>query len=77
MNTGTYGFNWRRAVVYNLVRIGPMYMNFMHVYVLCHKEGHLKGNLISPMLKVRGREGEKEREKERGRKREGERERER
>eukprot|EP00928_Gymnodinium_smaydae_P047859 TRINITY_DN31973_c0_g1_i1.p2 TRINITY_DN31973_c0_g1~~TRINITY_DN31973_c0_g1_i1.p2 ORF type:complete len:506 (-),score=104.60 TRINITY_DN31973_c0_g1_i1:149-1666(-) len=35
-----YGFDWRRVLVYNLVRIGPMYKHFMYVYVMCHKEGH-------------------------------------
>jgi hypothetical protein len=42
-----YGFDWQRIVVYNIVRIGPMYMNFMFVYVLCHKEGHNFGNLFA------------------------------
>jgi hypothetical protein len=51
-----YGFDWRRILVYNIVRIGPMYMNFMYVYVLCHKEAHNFGNLFSkewnnPLLK--------------------------
>lgn len=46
-----YGFDWRRVAVYNLFRIGPMYMNFMHVYVLCHKEGHLNGNLFKEPFK--------------------------
>jgi len=27
--------------------IGPMYMNFMFVYVMCHKEGHNFGNLFA------------------------------
>lgn len=35
------GFSFPRAVVYNLFRIGPIYMNFMNVYVMCHKEAHL------------------------------------
>ena len=41
------GFEWKRMVLYNIVRIGPTYMNFMYVYVLCHKEGHNFGNLFS------------------------------
>jgi len=35
-----HGFVWQRVLLYNLVRIGPQYMNFMYVYVMCHKEGH-------------------------------------
>ena len=42
-----HGFSWRRAMVYNLVRIGPMYMNFMYVYVMCHKEGHSFAGLFA------------------------------
>jgi fatty acid desaturase len=33
-------------MMYNIVRIGPMYMNFMYAYVLCHKEAHAAGNLF-------------------------------
>lgn len=45
----TVGFSWKRVMVYNLVRIGPMYMNFMYCYVMCHKEAHNYGNLfVSP-----------------------------
>jgi hypothetical protein len=48
-----FGFSWPRVVLYNLVRIGPMYANFMYVYVLCHKEGHNFGNLFAkPYNKV-------------------------
>ena len=25
-----FGFEWRRAIIYNFLRIGPMYMNFAH-----------------------------------------------
>ena len=28
------------AFVYNVIRIGPYFMNFAYVYTLCHKEGH-------------------------------------
>lgn len=41
------GFLWWRAAIYNVVRIGPMYRNFMYVYVLCHKEAHCFGKLFS------------------------------
>jgi hypothetical protein len=41
------GFIWWRAALYNLIRIGPMYRNFMYVYVLCHKEAHSNGKLFS------------------------------
>eukprot|EP00535_Pseudo-nitzschia_heimii_P007547 CAMPEP_0197187262 /NCGR_PEP_ID=MMETSP1423-20130617/15565_1 /TAXON_ID=476441 /ORGANISM="Pseudo-nitzschia heimii, Strain UNC1101" /LENGTH=530 /DNA_ID=CAMNT_0042638803 /DNA_START=37 /DNA_END=1629 /DNA_ORIENTATION=- len=41
------GFIWWRAAVYNIVRIGPMYCNFMYVYVLCHKEAHSNGKLFA------------------------------
>lgn len=43
----TVGFDWKRVVVYNLVRIGPQYMNFMYVYVLAHKEAHNYGTLFA------------------------------
>eukprot|EP00392_Amoebophrya_sp_AT5.2_P015309 g15511.t1 len=36
-----YGVNYWRILVYNAVRLGPMYCNFMYVYVLAHKEAHL------------------------------------
>ncbi|KAL3920817.1 MAG: hypothetical protein SGILL_003069 [Bacillariaceae sp.] len=38
-------FIWWRAALYNIVRIGPMYRNFMYVYVLCHKEAHCFGKI--------------------------------
>jgi len=41
----TVGISYPRIFVYNLVRIGPMYMNFMYVYVMCHKEAHTRGQL--------------------------------
>ena len=41
------GFIWWRAAIYNVVRIGPMYRNFMYVYVLCHKEAHSYGKLFA------------------------------
>ena len=41
------GFNWYRAAIYNVIRIGPMYRNFMYVYVLCHKEAHANGKLFA------------------------------
>ena len=28
------------AWAYNVLRIGPYFMNFAYVYTLCHKEGH-------------------------------------
>jgi hypothetical protein len=41
------GFNYKRALAFNLFRIGPQYANFMWVYVMCHKEGHaIKGSLL-------------------------------
>jgi hypothetical protein len=43
----TVGFSWKRILFYNIIRIGPMYMNFMFVYVMCHKEGHNFGNLFA------------------------------
>jgi len=43
----TVGFSIKRVIFYNIVRIGPMYMNFMYVYVMCHKEGHNFGNLFA------------------------------
>lgn len=43
----TIGFSWQRVAFYNICRIGPMYMNFMYVYVLCHKEAHNFGNMFS------------------------------
>jgi hypothetical protein len=35
-----YGFSLYRAALYNVLRIGPMYVHFAHVYTLCHKEYH-------------------------------------
>jgi hypothetical protein len=43
----TYGLSLGRVLFYNIVRIGPMYVNFMNVYVMCHKEGHNFGNLFA------------------------------
>ncbi|GMH87473.1 hypothetical protein TrST_g13281 [Triparma strigata] len=43
----TAGFNYKRCLAFNLFRIGPMYANFMWVYVMCHKEGHaINGSLL-------------------------------
>lgn len=43
--------NWKhvaRCLAFNLVRIGPMYANFMWVYVMCHKEAHcMNGSLFA------------------------------
>jgi len=41
-----HGVQWHRIFLYNLGRIGPMYMNFMYCYTLCHKEAHNFGNLF-------------------------------
>jgi hypothetical protein len=49
------GFIWWRAAIYNVIRIGPMYRNFMYVYVLCHKEAHAYGKLFDmPYRKYMG-----------------------
>eukprot|EP00163_Fabomonas_tropica_P018467 TRINITY_DN32804_c0_g1_i1.p1 TRINITY_DN32804_c0_g1~~TRINITY_DN32804_c0_g1_i1.p1 ORF type:complete len:423 (-),score=92.72 TRINITY_DN32804_c0_g1_i1:332-1600(-) len=50
VNTVTNGFDWKRAALYNILRIGPMYMHFMYVYVLCHKESHCYGRIFSSPL---------------------------
>jgi len=42
-----HGFLWGRAVLYNVIRIGPMYRHFMFTYVLCHKEAHVYGKFFS------------------------------
>ena len=39
--TKTYGFSLLLCLAYNVVRIGPYYINFAYVYVLCHKEGNI------------------------------------
>mmetsp|Transcript_34814 Transcript_34814/g.84153 ORF Transcript_34814/g.84153 Transcript_34814/m.84153 type:complete len:498 (-) Transcript_34814:323-1816(-) len=55
VESGGGEFNWYRAALYNLVRIGPMYRNFMYVYVLCHKEAHCFGKIFKqPYSKVLG-----------------------
>lgn len=41
-----YGFEIKRMIMYNIVRIGPAYTNFMWVYVLAHKEAHNQGSLF-------------------------------
>lgn len=35
-----------RLLLYNIIRLGPMYAAFMYVYVLCHKEAHRNGYLF-------------------------------
>ncbi|CAB9511059.1 Fatty acid desaturase [Seminavis robusta] len=40
-------FIWWRAVLYNAVRIGPMYRHFMYVYTLSHKEAHCYGKIFA------------------------------
>jgi hypothetical protein len=42
----TFGFSIKRCLIFNLVRIGPQYANFMWVYVMCHKEGHCIGGSL-------------------------------
>lgn len=43
----THSFFWKRAFLYNFVRIGPAYVNFMYTYVLCHKEVHMYGKIFA------------------------------
>ena len=50
----TVGFSIPRALVFNLLRIGPQYANFMWVYVMCHKEAHSSGSLFSKNLPLTG-----------------------
>ena len=38
--TNAHGFSLTMAWAYNVLRIGPYFMNFAYVYTLCHKEGH-------------------------------------
>jgi len=50
----TVGFSWKRIAIYNLIRIGPQYANFMNLYVLAHYESHNFGSLFKkryPYLK--------------------------
>ena len=42
----TEGFSIVRCLAFNLLRIGPMYANFMWVYVMCHKEAHCLGGSL-------------------------------
>lgn len=46
--TKTYGFSFALAFVYNLIRIGPYFMNFAYIYTSCHKEGHSPVGLFKP-----------------------------
>ena len=32
---------WNIILIYNIIRIGPMYKHFAYVYTLCHKEAHM------------------------------------
>jgi fatty acid desaturase len=45
-----HGFVLWRALLYNAVRIGPMYVNFAHAYTLAHKESHAHGAIFPPAL---------------------------
>lgn len=38
----TFPVTWQLILAYNVLRIGPMYTNFAHVYTLCHMETHRK-----------------------------------
>ena len=40
--TAHYGFSPVLCLGYNVIRIGPYFMNFAYCYTLCHKEGHTK-----------------------------------
>lgn len=42
-----YGFCWRVALLYNVIRIGPMYKHFAYVYAMCHKEVHTYGDIFN------------------------------
>lgn len=44
-HTLTHGFSLKLAFLYNVLRIGPYFMNFAYVYTLCHKEGHSRVGL--------------------------------
>lgn len=49
MNVRENGFSFPRVVLYNIIRIGPIYVNFMNIYVMCHKEAHLTpGGIFKP-----------------------------
>lgn len=39
-NEGSLGVQLGLCWAYHVMRIGPFFMNFAYVYVLCHKEGH-------------------------------------
>lgn len=48
-----HGIVWWRVIAYNVIRIGPMYKNFAHVYTLAHKEYHTFGGVfIKPLNTV-------------------------
>jgi hypothetical protein len=50
----THGFVLWRALAYNALRIGPMYVNFAHAYTLAHKESHSYGAIFPPALNALG-----------------------
>lgn len=50
LHARAHGFTLWRALAYNLLRIGPMYVNFAHLYTLAHKESHAYGAVFSPLL---------------------------
>jgi hypothetical protein len=43
------GFYFSVFWAYNVIRIGPYFMNFAYVYTMCHKEGHAKLGLWKGM----------------------------
>jgi hypothetical protein len=49
-HTNTHGFSLTLAWAYNVLRIGPYFMNFAYVYTLCHKEGHSQLGLFAKVL---------------------------
>ena len=54
LHARAHGFQLWRALAYNLLRIGPMYVNFAHLYTLAHKEAHAYGAVFTPRLNACG-----------------------
>ncbi len=54
LHARAHGFVLWRALAYNALRIGPMYVNFAHAYTLAHKESHSHGSIFPPSFNALG-----------------------
>ncbi len=54
LHARAHGLSLVRVLLYNMVRIGPMYKGFAYLYTLAHKETHTFAGVFSPRVNALG-----------------------